>query len=536
MMGGDFLKPAESNGAEARCRTGFRSGWFLDEVRVSHCRDVEVQGQAERRRSCMLLSVHIYKDLRGAIGRGHARSLSQIFACLLLAAVAVSATAQTQENPAPPEPQAVGSSAPVEITLAEAIRRAEASEPGYAAAKAAGRSAGLDKSIAVAGLLPSARLYSQDIYTQPNGITSEGDAGEPKAPLPRFVANDSRPWEYIAHGIVEETFSLAGPAGVRRANAAAAMAAAEQEIARRGLVAAVTGLFYTSLAADRKLAVAEQARRETEDFTRMTTEREKAREAAHADVVKAELQEQQRDRDQEDAQLAAEKAHLELGVLLFQDPRTAYTLRADEQAAPLPTQEEVEQAAAKNNPELKSALASLTMSQADVEAAWGALLPNVGLSLNYGIDANQFSVNAPLTTVDSQPFQPRNLGYSTTFTVNLPVWDWLASEHKVKQSEIRRDAAQVALTNAQRRMIAQLDEAYAEARAARDQLQSLDQSVATAAESLRLTRLAYQGGEGTVLEVVDAENAYVTAENARADGRVRYETVRAELETITGTM
>jgi len=120
--------------------------------------------------------------------------------------------------------------------------------------------------------------------------------------------------------------------------------------------------------------------------------------------------------------------------------------------------------------------------------------------------------------------------------VNLPVWDWLASEHKVKQSEIRRDAAQVALTNAQRRMIAQLDEAYGEARAARDQLQSLDQSVATAAESLRLTRLAYQGGEGTVLEVVDAENAYVTAENARADGRVRYETARAELETITGTM
>ena len=98
----------------------------------------------------------------------------------------------------------------------------------------------------------------------------------------------------------------------------------------------------------------------------------------------------------------------------------------------------------------------------------------------------------------------RNLGYSASVTVNIPVWDWLASEHKVKQSEIRRDAAQVALTATQRRLIAQLEEAYSEAQAARDQLASLDQSVATAAESLRLTKLRYTGGEATVLEVVDA--------------------------------
>jgi len=120
--------------------------------------------------------------------------------------------------------------------------------------------------------------------------------------------------------------------------------------------------------------------------------------------------------------------------------------------------------------------------------------------------------------------------------VNIPVWDWLASEHKVKQSEIRRDAAQVALSATQRRLIAQLEEAYDEAQAARDQLASLDESVATAAESLRLTKLRYTGGEATVLEVVDAQNAYVTAENARADGRVRYEAARAALQTITGTM
>ena len=119
----------------------------------------------------------------------------------------------------------------------------------------------------------------------------------------------------------------------------------------------------------------------------------------------------------------------------------------------------MEQAAAKNNPELKSALASLDESNADVQAAWGALLPNVGLNVTYGIDANQFAVNGPLTP---DGLRARNLGYSASVTVNLPVWDWLASEHKVKQSEIRRDATQVALT-AQRQLIAQLEEVYSEA-------------------------------------------------------------------------
>jgi outer membrane protein TolC len=94
----------------------------------------------------------------------------------------------------------------------------------------------------------------------------------------------------------------------------------------------------------------------------------------------------------------------------------------------------------------------------------------------------------------------------------------------------------VTLSATQSRLIARLNEAYSEAAVARDQLASLDESVSTAAESLRLTKLRYSEGEATVLEVVDAQTAYVTAENAREDGRVRYQTARADLQTLTGTM
>ena len=443
----------------------------------------------------------------------------------MLAAAAYSPQGHAQSNGAGPD--ATGSGTPVVITLDDAIRRAQASEPAYAAAVAARRTAGLDKSIAVAGLLPNVAYFNQGLYSEPNGAHGQVGQISDTPDLPRFIANNGVR-EYFSQAMVNETLGLGPVAAVRHADAASAMAQAEQEIARRGLVAAVTTLFYSSLAADHKLTVAEGALQEASDFTKLTGEREQGREAAHADVVKAQLLEQQRDRDAQDAKVAAEKARLDLGVLLFADPRTAYTLSAPESAPPLASKDDVEQAAVRSNPELKSALAALAASNADVQAAWGALLPNAGLNVTYGIDAPQFATKGP----DGE----RNLGYSVSLTVNIPVWDWLASEHKVKQTEIRRGASQVALSATQRRLIAQLEEAYSEAQAARDQLASLDLSAATAEESLRLTKLRYRGGEATVLEVVDAENAYVSAENAREDGRVRYETARAVLQTITGTM
>ena len=426
---------------------------------------------------------------------------------------------------------------PQTITLDEAIRRAEANDPAYAAASGASQSAALDKGITRAGLLPNVHGLSTDIYAQPNGIYTEGDAGQESAPLPRFVSYDARPWEYIALGEASETVGLAGPAAVRRADAAAAQAAAQQEIARRGLVAGVTALFYGSLAAERNVAIARQALQDAADFTRITRDREQAREAAHADVVKAELTQQGMQRGLEDAQVAAEKARLELGILLFPDPRTAYELSAPAAAPPLPSRVDVDAAAAKNNPELKSALAAVKVSDADVMTARAAYLPSGVVSVDYGIDANQFAVNGPFNTTGfAAGSQARNLGYAFNATVNIPVWDWFSTQHKVKQSKIQRQVTKIALTNTQRQLIARLDEAYAEAATARDQLASLDQSVATAAESLRLTTSAYKGGDATVLAVVDAQNSYVAAQVAREAGRVRYENALANLQTLTGTM
>jgi outer membrane protein TolC len=130
----------------------------------------------------------------------------------------------------------------------------------------------------------------------------------------------------------------------------------------------------------------------------------------------------------------------------------------------------------------------------------------------------------------------KNLGYSAAATIDIPVWDWLSTQHRVRQSEILRDVARTTLSATQRRLVADLDETYSEASTARDQLQSLDQSVDTATQSLRLTRLRYTAGEATVLEVVDAESSLITAENAREDGMTRYQLALSNLQLLTGAL
>ena len=411
------------------------------------------------------------------------------------------------------------------ISLDEAVRRAELNEPEFAAAAADGKVAQLDKSIARASLLPSATYHNQYLFTQGNG-SNDRIGQTTTSPAPRFIANNAV-HEYASQGVVNETVGLEQIAAVTLADANAAKAQAEFEIARRGLVATVVGLYYGLNAEEAKLVSARRAANEAEQFLTQTRQREAAREGAHADVVKAQLQQQQRARDVSDAQIGANKARLELGVLLFPDPRTAFQTEAA--AAPgLPERTEVEDAAGKNNAELKSALASMRASEIGVTAARAAYLPDLALNFTYGLDAPQFAVNGP----DGS----RNLGYSASATIDVPVWDWLSTAHKVKQSEIRRDAAKVMLTATQRRLVAELAESYDEAAGSRDQLASLDASVATAEESLQLTRLRYTGGEGTALEVVDAQNALISAEIARADGMVRYRVALAALQTLTGRL
>jgi len=429
----------------------------------------------------------------------------------------------------PAMPAQTTAAASAAITLDEAISRARTADTAYAAAQAAAGVAQAQRGIARSALLPGVIYHNQFLYTQAQTAdTTQSPASAQSTSPVRFVANNTV-HEYMSQGSVTQIIGGATITAYRRANADAAAAHALLEVARRGLVAATIGIYYGVLAADAKVLVAQRALAEAERFHTVTLQRETGGEAAHADVVRADLQVQQRQRELNDAALAADKARLDLGALLFPDPSTPYQLAATLNALPpLPVQSEVEAAAKANNPDLRAALELLRSADLDVTASRFGYLPDLVLNVTYGIDAPQFAVNGPDGV--------RNLGYSASATLDIPIWDWLATHQRVRQSEIRQVQARVDLTVTQRRLLASLRQLYEEAVVSQRQLALLDRSVATAADALRLTNMRYTAGEGTVLEIVDAQSSLALAESSRTDGIVRYYTALANLQTLTGNM
>lgn len=457
--------------------------------------------------------------------------LGRIFLAFLLVISAIQLRPSSQAQSAPSQVVPEGdpnqsanpspSPAPVVLTFEDALGRAKKLNPEYRTAVTEAGLAKEDRVQSRAALLPSANFNGGFIYTEGSGTS-----------VPRFIANNGV-HEYITQVTGSQTFSLANVADYRRTLAAEAVAKARQEIAARGLVVTVVQAYYGFVVAQRKYATVQSAFAEAQRFFAISQKLEHGGEVAHSDVIKAQIQLQQQQRDLQEAELEMNRSRVELAVLVFPDFSENFSVIDDLQMPePLPTFDEVQAAAAKRNPDLRAAVASLEEANAAVKVAWNGFLPSLSLDSSYGIDSARFA---------TRYFDPaarqevHSLGYTASATLQLPIWNWGANRSVVKQANLRREQAHVELTFAQRHLLANLRTLYDEARVARSELELLDQSAQLAADSLRLITLRYQAGEALVLEVVDAQNTLTLARNAFNDGQVRYRVAMANVQTLTGT-
>jgi outer membrane protein TolC len=229
-----------------------------------------------------------------------------------------------------------------------------------------------------------------------------------------------------------------------------------------------------------------------------------------------------------EAQLALVNARLDFAVLVFPNLRDDFELTDDlHRDIPLPLFPEFQQQAAQNNPDVRAALEAVQVTNAEVNGERGGYLPALSIDYFYGIDAVRFA-----TKTDGV----NNLGSSAIATLSIPIWNWGATQSRVRQAELRRSQAKRELSLTQRKLLAEIQSLYAEADAALNELSGLRRSVELAAESLKLTTLRYRNSEGTILEVSDAQAVNAQANAAYQDGAVRYQVALANLQTLTGVL
>jgi len=443
-------------------------------------------------------------------------------------------SARAQETTAPPsgEPSEVQllrpnqAGPPTTVTLQDALERARKLDVTFLGAVSDAKSAKEDRVQARNAMLPTITASPQYLNTMGNGgKISDG----------RFVTQDGI-HVYRAWGVYKEDLSpgLLMGTGYRRAKAAEAMASAKSEIARRGLVVTVTKNYYALVVAQRKYATAQAALDQAKRFLDITTDLEKQGQAPHSDQVKAEIAYRIQKQAFDEAKFAMEDTRLSLAVTIFPDFNENFTVVDDLDSAPaLPPFSEIQAMAEKENPDMRVALETARESDLDVKAAKNGFLPTLTVETDMGIEANCFALRCARAAFPEVGVVP-NFGYFMTIAMDIPVWDWGTLRSKLHQAQYKQETAKAQLSLAQRTAISELYANYDEAMVARSALDESRRTAELAAESLRLVSLRYQGGASPASEVVDAETALVTARNAYADAQVRYRTVLATLQTMTG--
>jgi cobalt-zinc-cadmium efflux system outer membrane protein len=152
------------------------------------------------------------------------------------------------------------------------------------------------------------------------------------------------------------------------------------------------------------------------------------------------------------------------------------------------------------------------------EAELGQQLAQRNLDPAVGLGVRQFRGSGDIALVGG-------------LSVPLPVFDRnqgniAASRSNVAAAEARRASALATLTVRARNAIAAVESAEARVRALEGA------AIPEAFEALRLTQQAYREGRASLLELLDAQNAYTSAEAALIDARLALALATAELGRI----
>jgi outer membrane protein len=397
-----------------------------------------------------------------------------------------------------------------ELTLANCVRLAEGVPSQVSLARQDRDIASRDITQARAGFLPSTQIIGGYIYN------SGGAAGS-------FI-NLNGPHEYITQATIAQEFDTSGRlrADLQRARAAENAATASLGIAQRDLKRAVTTAYYRLLLTRRLVKVIEDALGESRGFERRSQFLFQNGEAARADVVKAQSQTSVLEVSLNSAQAEAELANQELAAFWTRDVAALIAIE-DVFEKPMPPPEDIP--ATQDNPYLRRLEfnfldAQKRIFEAQARIARSALWPHLTFEFQYGLDASAYRAN--------------DRGDAAFVNLNIPVFDWWKARAATQQFQLRAQQVDGNHAISERTTSKEYESARTRVRHYFEQIAALERQVKLVEEDLMLSHVRYDGGEGSALDVVTAQNQLAQARAGYYTNLANYLNARADLEVASG--
>jgi len=292
-------------------------------------------------------------------------------------------------------------------------------------------------------------------------------------------------------------------------------------LTERDLGRAVTTAYYRALLTRRIVRTVEDSLAESQDFEKRANLLFQGGEAARADVVKASAQVAFLQQARNAAELEAKLANQELASFWTRDVTETLSLVDALEAIP----PEPEAAASQIAPFLKRFEFSLLDAQrrgfqADARRARSALLPQLGAAFQYGIDSTAVRI--------------KDRGYATFVNLTIPIFDWNKARAAIQQARLRAQQADAARAISERAFSKEYQGALVRVRQLFEQISLTRRRAKLVEDDLRLSRIRYEGGEGSVLDVVTAQSQLAEARSNYYTTMANYLNAQADLEVASG--
>jgi outer membrane protein len=405
------------------------------------------------------------------------------------------------------------------VSLTEAIRLAERTQPDVIQAQREVETAGAERRNAWGNFLPtlnansSASAFSSEGASRIDPVTGQVLSGNTTN---RSLTTSLSASVDLFTGFRRGAELQAAKAGQTQANAGLVDARFQQALT-------TTNQFFDALSAAQLVSVREASVRRAEEQLKVSVAKLHAGSATRSDSLRSlvTLGNTQLDLIQAQTDLATAEAGLArlVGtsgrVRALDDSSFRQVVTAIDTAA-------LRQDAEAKSPRIQNAVASAEVARANLKASRSAYWPSLTLGANTSWNASRAN--------DYAFFNQRQLSLQLSWNL----FNRFDRELTIAQREATFDVAEATATDERRAVEAELTQRLAELAAAQSKIDITATSVAAATEDLRVQQERYRLGASTIVDVLTSQEALNQAEVDVVNARFGYLRAKAQLEALIG--
>ena len=405
------------------------------------------------------------------------------------------------------------------VTLADAIRLAERTQPSMVQAQAGVRTAAAQRRNAWGAFLPSLTAGSSA-----SEFFSEGAARvDPITGQLTSGNNTNRSVSTSISASVDLFTGFRRGAELQAAKAGQVEADASLVDTRFQQALATTNVFFDALSAAQLVGVREASVRRAEEQLKVSVSKLHAGSATRSDSLRSlvTLGSARLDLIQSQTDLATAEANLahqvgEVGRVGAADDSSFHRLLAPVDTVGLRLEAE------SRSPRIQTAVATASVARANVRASRSAYWPSLTLGANTGWNASRNNDYAFLNQ------------RQVSLQLSWQLFNRFDRELAIAQREASYDVAQATAEDERRAVQAELTARLAELDAARSKIDITLTSVSAATEDLRVQQERYRLGASTIVDVLTSQEALNQAEVDVVNARFDYLRAKAQLDALIG--